>query len=389
MQTDTHIRTSMRFVMLLGTVSLFADATYEGARSITGPFLASLGASATVVGAVAGLGELIGYALRLFSGYISDRTQKYWAITLCGYFVNLIAVPMLALAGRWEIAALLIIAERLGKAIRTPARDLMLSQATQRIGRGWGFGLHEAFDQIGAVLGPLLVAVAFSRSASYPVSFGILLVPAVLALCTLQWARSLYPRPQDLEASLPKIETRSFPSSFWLYVVAVSLIGAGYADFPLIAYHFKKTSLVPDTWIPVFYAVAMGTDALAALLLGRLFDRIGVLTLAFACILSSLAAPLVFLGNTNMALLGILLWGLGMGGQESVLRAAVAEMVPMHRRGAAYGILNASYGVCWFIGSASMGVLYGVSIWVLVFFSLSLQVAAAPILLIVHSRQQA
>lgn len=150
--------TALKFIVLLGVVSLFADATYEGARSINGPYLALLGASATTVGFVAGLGELIGYSLRLVSGYMSDRIGRYWAITLFGYTLNMLAVPALALAGRWEIAAMLMIAERIGKAIRTPARDAMLSHATREIGRGKGFGLHEALDQIGAVLGPLTVA---------------------------------------------------------------------------------------------------------------------------------------------------------------------------------------------------------------------------------------
>ena len=159
--------TALKFVVLLGVVSLFADMTYEGARSITGPYLAILGASATAVGIVAGFGELIGYALRLVSGYISDRTGKYWTVTLFGYFINLLAVPLLALAGSWEVAAFLMITERMGKAIRNPSRDAMLSHATQSIGRGWGFGLHEAMDQIGAILGPLIVATVLYLNGGF------------------------------------------------------------------------------------------------------------------------------------------------------------------------------------------------------------------------------
>ncbi|HEX9371654.1 MAG TPA: MFS transporter, partial [Roseiflexaceae bacterium] len=228
--------TALRFVVLLGVVSLFADMTYEGARSITGPYLAVLGASATVVGIVAGFGELIGYGLRLVSGYLSDRTGRYWAITLVGYAVNMLAVPLLALAGNWEIAALLMIAERTGKAIRTPARDAMLSHATSEMGRGWGFGLHEAMDQIGAVLGPLIVAAVLYVRGDYQTGFALLLIPALLALGVLVAARLLYPHPRDLEVDVPAPATRGFPRVFWLYLAAVALIAAGYADFPLIAY---------------------------------------------------------------------------------------------------------------------------------------------------------
>lgn len=375
-------RSSLKFVVLLGVVSLFADMTYEGARSITGPFLALLGASATVVGVVSGFGELIGYGLRLISGYISDRTGKYWTITLFGYGVNLLVVPLLGLTGHWQTAAFLMIMERIGKAIRTPARDAMLSHATKEIGRGWGFGLHEAMDQIGAVLGPLIVSGVLYFKGGYRASFGILLIPALLAISVIMTARVLYPNPRDLEVGTVKIESKGFPRVFWLYLFAVALIAAGYADFPLIAYHFKKVSVASDSQIPIFYAVAMGVDALAAILFGRLFDRVGISILIVVALLSSLFAPLVFLGNFYFALVGIALWGIGMGAQESVMRAAVAGMVPVNKRGTAYGTFNLGYGVFWFLGSTLMGILYDNSILFLIAFSVVMQLASIPLLLV-------
>jgi MFS family permease len=377
-------KTALKFVILLGVVSLFADMTYEGARSITGPFLAVLGASGTIVGIVAGFGELIGYGLRLVSGYISDRTGKYWTVTLIGYFINLLAVPLLALAGRWEIAALLMIAERMGKAIRNPSRDAMLSHATQRIGRGWGFGLHEAMDQIGAILGPLIVAGVLYLSDGYRMSFAILLVPALVALAVLLVARALYPRPRDLEVASVELKTKGFSRIFWLYLAAVSLIAAGYVDFPLISYHFEKLSIVSKVWIPGFYAVAMGVDALSALYFGRLFDRIGLSILIVVSFLSSFFAPLVFLGGFNLALVGMALWGIGMGAQESIMRAAIAEMVPMDKRSTAYGIFNAGFGLFWFLGSALMGILYDVSIPALILFSVVMQLASVPFFFLIR-----
>ena len=377
-------RTALKFVVLLGIVSLFADITYEGARSITGPYLAILGASGTVVGIVAGFGELIGYGLRLVSGYISDRTGKYWTITLLGYGINLLAVPLLALAGRWEIAALLMIAERMGKAIRTPARDAMLSHATAKMGRGWGFGLHEALDQIGAMIGPLIVAGVLYIKGDYRLGFGILLVPAILALTVLVMTRLLYPHPRAFEVGSAKLESKVFPKVFWIYLAAVALIAAGYVDFPLIAYHFKRLSIVSDDWIPIFYAIAMGVDALAALLFGRLFDRRGISILIAAAFISSVFAPLVFFGGFYFALLGMVLWGVGMGAQESIMRAAIAGMVSMDRRGSAYGIFNTGYGIFWFLGSALMGILYDTSIQALVVFSIISQLASVPLFLLVR-----
>jgi MFS family permease len=379
--------TALKFVVLIGVVSLFADMTYEGARSITGPYLAVLGASGTIVGIVAGFGELVGYGLRLVSGYISDRTGRYWPITLFGYVVNMLAVPLLALAGSWETAALLMIAERTGKAIRNPPRDAMLSHATQDMGRGWVFGLHEALDQIGAVLGPLIVTAVLYVKGSYRTGFAVLLVPALVALSVLVAARLLYPRPRDLEAILPELETKGFPRRFWLYIIAASLIGAGYVDFPLIAYHFEKASVVSDEWIPVLYAVAMGVDALAALVLGRLFDRKGVPVLIFATVVAAFFAPLVFLAGGYVALLGMALWGLGMGAQESIMRAVIPEMIPADRRASAYGIFNAAFGLFWFLGSLLMGILYDFLLPALIAFSVVLQLASVPVLLGVRTTQ--
>jgi len=374
-------RHALRFILLVGAVSLFADMTYEGARSITGPYLAMLGASATAVGFVAGFGELIGYAVRLASGYLSDRTGRYWAVTIFGYCVNLLAVPLLALAGSWEAAAVLIVLERMGRAFRTPARDAMLSHAAGHTGLGWGFGLHEALDQTGAVLGPLALGAVLYFGGGYRAGFAVLLIPALLALAVLLAARLLYPRPRDFELSGPALEGRGLPASFWAYLAAVALIAAGYADFPLIAYHFGKAEVIAPAWIPVLYAVAMATDAIAALALGRMFDRIGVATMIVATLGSLLAAPLAFLGGATAAIAGMALWGVGMGAQESIMRAAIAQLAPGERRGTAYGVFNALYGVAWFAGSVLLGALYDRSVVALVVASTLLQAASLPVLL--------
>jgi MFS-type transporter involved in bile tolerance (Atg22 family) len=228
------------FVVLLGLVSLCADMTYEGARSITGPFLGTLGASGAVVGFVSGLGELAGYALRLVSGYLSDRTRRYWLLTFTGYTVNLLAVPLLALAGHWLLASTLIVVERLGKAIRTPARDAMLSHATRQMGHGWGFGLHEAMDQIGAVLGPLIVFAVLSCRSDYRLGFAMLLLPALLALITLGIALGCsFPVPTNWKPERFPYKRAASDQTYWVYLGAVGLVAAGYADFPLMAYHFS------------------------------------------------------------------------------------------------------------------------------------------------------
>ncbi len=377
---------ALRLVILLGLVSLFADVTYEGARSIIGPFFAFLGASATVVGFVAGFGELVGYALRLFSGYFTDRTQKYWTIIISGYVVNLLAVPLLALTGRWETAAILLIVERMGKAIRTPARDAILSHATTRMGRGFGFGLHEALDQIGAVLGPLFITASLAFHHNYRLAFASLFLPALFALLVLSIARAQFPHPGELEPQATFLRTKGLPPIFWRYLFAIALITAGYADFALIAYHWKKQMIMAEVGIPLVYAIAMGTDAVSALFFGRLFDRYGIRLLALTTFLSTFFAPLVFLGSFPYAFAGIALWGIGMGAQESIMRAGIADMVPVDKRGTAYGIFHTGYGLFWFLGSFVMGMLYDISPLYLIIFSVVLQLASIPLLLQIHRR---
>jgi MFS family permease len=373
-------RHALKFIVLIGVVSLFADMTYEGARSITGPFLGVLGASAAVVGIVSGAGELLGYALRLVSGYLGDRTGRYWTVTIIGYVVNLLAVPLLALAVRWDIAVLLILLERAGRGIRTPARDAMLSHASSQTGLGWGFGLHEALDQTGAVIGPLIVSAVLYVDGGYERGFAVLLIPALLSLVVLAAARLRYPRPSDFELAPPALETTGFSRTFWVYVAAVCCIAAGFADFPLIAFHFQKANIVGPDWIPVFYAIAMAADALAALALGRLFDRIGIWTMMLATVASALSVPLAFLGGASAAVAAMVLWGIGMAAQESVMRAAIASLTPAARRGTAYGLLNAAYGVAWFAGSSLLGVLYDYDIVALVGVAVVLQAASLPLL---------
>jgi MFS family permease len=380
---EISARAAWRFVVLLGIVSLFADLTYEGARSSTGPFLAELGATGTAVGIIAGLGELLGYGLRLVSGLLADRTGRYWLITIAGYAVNVLAVPLLALAGRWEAAAGLIVAERVGKALRTPARDAMLSHATHVVGHGRGFGLHEALDQVGAVGGPLIITMVLYLGGGYRAGFAILAVPAVLALAALAVACALYPRPHDLEPLAPPGDTRGFPRLYWIYLLAASLVAAGYADFPLIAFHFGRTGSVPAGVIPLLYALAMGVDAIASLAFGSLYDRFGLGVVIVAVLLSAGFAPWVFLGGLGTATVGMILWGIGMGAQESILRAAIAGMVPRDRRGTAYGVFNAAYGLSWFLGSAAMGRLYDRSVPGVAALSVGLQLAALPVLLLV------
>ena len=386
--TSNVAKLALRFVLIIGIVNFFADMTYEGARSIVGPFLGSLGASATIVGFVAGFGEMVGYGLRSVSGYFADKTHKYWAVTFVGYAVNMLAVPALALAGNWPLAAALVVAERTGRAIRKPAVEGMLSHAGKSIGHGWVFGLNEALDQTGATLGPLIVAWVLYRREGYHRGFAVLLISALLCLATLFVAWLLYRRPEEMEEESAKVSpSKSFSKAYWLYFVAGALIAAGFTDFSLIAFHFQKAGTVSQDVVPVFYAVAMATGAITAPILGKLLDKLGLPVLLVAFGIPAFFAPLIFLRGSGLELAGMILWGMGMGAQDSCLKAVLAAVVPSQKRSTAFGVFDTGFGTAWFAGSAIMGLLYDRSIAALVVFSVVLQLAALPFLMLGKKEQ--
>jgi MFS family permease len=369
-------KNAFRFIVALGFVSLFADMTYEGAHSVIGPLLKDLGASATQVGIIAGLGEMIAASLRYFSGRLADKTRAYWTITTLGYFLNLVVVPGLAFAGNWQAAALLIIAERTGKSLRGPARDVLLSEATEVVGHGKGFGLHAAMDQIGAVLGPLLVAASVARTHHFGPAFLWLGVPAGGAFIALLFARAARP---GKGTPPPPVVQKNLPQVFWFYVAAAGLLALGFVDFPLLAYHFQSSALTRPETIPLLYSGAMGVNGLTALIFGRMFDRYGIQIIVLGILVSLLALPFGFLGGANGVYVSVACWATGLGAQDATLRSGISQVVSMNKRGTAFGAFNAVYGVLWFLGSVAMGVLYDYSLLALVIFGTVAQLAAAAV----------
>jgi MFS family permease len=370
----TERATARSFVLLLGVVSLLGDMTYEGGWSIVGPYMATLGASAAAVGIASGFGELVGYVVRLASGVTVDRTRGYWPIAIFGYVVNMLAVPALALAGSWPVATALVVAERFGKGVRVPPRDAMLASAASRLGAGWAFGVHEAMDQTGALLGPLAVALILFIGGTYQVAFAALAVPAFASLAVLSVARRRFPHPERTgEEQRGAVTDRR---GFVLYTIFASLTVAGFAHFSLISYHITVQRLLSEPLVPLFFAIATGVSAVAALLAGLAFDRVGLASVLFVPVVTAITPFLVF-GDSPLALgVGLVLWGIVLGAQESTVRAAVAHLVAPGSRATAYGIFNTAYGVAWFLGSAALGIAYDRSIPAVIAISVGTQVLA-------------
>ena len=374
---------AFNFVLTLGIVNLFADTTYEGGASINGPFLGTLGASAAAISIIAGVGEFLGYSLRSVAGYVADKTGRYWPITFVGYCIYLLAVPAMAFADRWQAAAILILAERVGRAIRKPTIEAMLSYSTGKLGRGWVYGLNTAFDETGATIGPLLLALVLYLKGSYRTGYGLLLISSLLAIASLVVARVIFPVPSQLEeGGVRTAQAKGFTRSYWLYMAAGACFAAGLMSFELVSFHLSSTGTVTDFWIPLFLAIATGFGVLASLVLGRLYDRVGLRVVLVAVVLTSLFSPLVFLGGFSAALLGMLLWAIGYATQDTLLKAIVAGELPEGKRNLAFGLFYTGYGMGWLVGSVTAGLLYAQSIPLLIVFSAGIQLASLPLFLL-------
>jgi MFS family permease len=365
-EKDLTRNAAVLLIVLFGIVSLFADMNYEGGRSVVGQYLKLLGTSAFALGIAAGFGEFVGYALRLISGSIADRTKKYWTLIILGYVVQLSALPLLAFVRGWELAVAFLFLERVGKAIRKPAHDAVISFAAKKTGSGFGFGLHEAMDQIGAFLGPALFSLLLFAGpdaadlAGYRKGLLLLFIPAVLAVGITLVSRFIFPHPDrfELKHAAPEISAKGYSKSYWIIVISAGLLAMGITDFPLIGLHLKNTGSFTEAAIPLLYSGAMAIDAAAALIFGKLYDRFGLKALAVLFIVEVFTAPLVFLGPFWAILLGMALWGISVGTQESILKAAIGDRVVPEKRARAFGLFNTIFGLFWFAGSAIIGLLY-------------------------------
>lgn len=376
---------AVAFLTLMGMVSLFSDMTHEGARSILGEYLNLAGASAASIGFVSGIGELCGYSLRLISGFVADKTRKYWTLVIAGYVIQVLAIPALALIPEhgWIWACGLVILERIGKAVKKPAKNTLVSFAASEIGTGKGFAYQEFLDQLGAFLGPVILFVTAlvkgteDLFTTYRLSFAVLLIPAMITIALVLSAKIKYPDPEMFEKQEEAPAAFRLKKSFVLYMAAICLFAFGFADFTLITLHAAKTVAFPESALSLLYAAAMAVDAFAALVFGWLYDKVGMKALILSTLCSTFFSCFVFLsGEAWMIGIGILLWGIGMGAQESIMKAAVSGIIPRSMRSTGFGIFETGFGIAWFLGSWLLGILYDLNPVFLVAVSVLSQLTA-------------
>jgi MFS family permease len=375
------------FVLMMGVVDFFGDTTYSGGASMNGPFLASLGAGAATVSIIGGCSEFLNYVTRGISGYIADRTGRYWPVVFFGYALNLVAVPAIALAGHWTLAAALVLLQGIGRGMRKPIVEAMLSYATQQHGTGWVYAVHDSLDKAGRTAGPLVIAGVFFLNGDYRTGYALLAVPTVLALVSLTVARIRFPVPSRLEHGRAATG-KEFSSAYWLYMLAAVCFAAGVMNFELIAYHLSTSGVVGKNGVPLFLALATGIGAVLSLALGKLYDRVGLPVVIAAVALTAFFSPFVFLGGFELALLGMALWGIGQVTQDMLLKAVVAGILPEGKRNFAFGLFFAGYGGGWLVGSIATGLLYEQSRTALVVFAIVVQLASLPLFALAHRRSR-
>ena len=372
---------------------------YEGARSIIGPYLATLGASAAVVGTVAGVGEFIGYGLRVVSGYLVQKSKHYWTWTITGYALTVLSVPLIGSTSVMAPALLLYGTERLGKAVRSPAKDTLLSHASTQTGRGTAFGVHQAMDQLGAMAGPLLLAAVLAQHAdNYRLAFGVLVVPGVIVLALLFWLRHRVPDPAayEVEGAMPsprvavtgggtRVTRNTLPPLLWQYIGAVALLSLGIASFPLLAYHATKQHLLTDAQVPLVFALAMLVDGVSGLLMGRIYDRRGPKVLLLVPV-AACGAAIAFSHTAALVWIGVAVWGVVNGVLDSTVKAVVTELVPPDTRSIAFGWLAFVRGLGLLAAGVALGIAYDHSITLVVWLILGANAVALAVLARVLSR---
>lgn len=392
-----------RTVVWFGVVSLAADMVYEGARSITGPYLASLGATALVVGLVTGAGEAAALLLRLVSGPFADRTGRYWSLTIAGYALTAVCVPLMAVAPFLGGAGLafgivMVLLERTGKAVRSPSKSALLAQAAGAVGRGRGFAVHKALDQVGAFAGPLLVAGVIAVTTRTWAGLAVLAVPGAVAMVLLLVVRSRVPDPSAYEVwPVPPgqpsvapalVAPTGLPREFYVFATSAAASTLGLMTFGVISFHLVDAGLVRAAVVPVVYAAAMGIQAVSALATGFAYDRVGARVLLVLPVLIAVVPALAFDDQFGWALTGILIWGAAVGVQDSTVKALVADLVPAARLATAYGVFAAFQGGAALAGGALAGALYADGVTDLV-LAIGLCQAVSLVLLMIVVRRRA
>ncbi len=389
-----EVKRAFQLIFFFGLISLFGDIVYEGARSVNGPYLKTLAANAAMVGLITGIGEFAGYALRLVSGYFADKTKAYWVFTFLGYGM-IIAVPMLMFTGTWQVAAVLMVAERVGKGLRAPAKDSIVSSAAKRVGTGKGFAIQEVMDQFGALIGPLIFAAYFTftgkaekTAVDYAHAYGLFWIPFALVMIFVVVAYFQVPDPSKLEPPKTAQEPDKITRLFWIYNIFSFITAMGFISYAIMGFHFKSQNVISDAMIPIYYAVAMAVDGVAAYVIGSVYDKLkekhnhhggGLLSLILIPILSALIPFFAFTKSPALALVSAVLWGIVMGMHETIMKAAIADITPMRKRGTGYGIFNFGYGMAMLAGGYVAGLIYDISIPVLCWGAAGLQAVALVI----------
>ncbi len=350
-----------RNVVALGAVSFLTDVATEMTYPLIPVFLASvLGASATYVGTIEGAAETTAALLKLAGGWWSDRVTRRKPLVLIGYALASAVRPLTGLA-RSAVQVLGIrVTDRVGKGIRSSPRDALIADSVDPAIRGRAFGFHNAADNLGAMLGPLL-AFAFLRWEGLPLRTVFLLtaIPGALAVLVLIFGVREVPRTEQPKKDQGMGLGASLGGRFWAYLGVLLLFTLGNSTDAFLLLRAGQLG-VATSLIPILWALLNLVKALSNTPGGILSDRIGRKPLIAAGWLVYAAVYFLFgqAGKTWHAWALFAVYGLYFGLTEGVEKALVADLVPKDRRGAAFGWYNLAIG----IGALPASLLFG-ALW--------------------------
>ncbi len=395
-----RISPAVTVIIMFGVISMLGDTVYEAARGSNSQYLNLLGISAAKVGLVFGIGEFLGYFIRLISGFLSDKSGKHWIFMFIGYGM-LLVVPLIGFTKNWNILIVLILMERIGKALRGPAKDTILSEVADRqVGIGFAFGLQEALDQIGAFIGPLIFTAVFyfagqDSISQYQQGYKALFVPYGILMLFLTFVFTNVTSNKLVPEVKKTHHSEHLQPIFWMYTAFTFFCTLGFVNFSTIGYHLKAQGLMSDGNITLVYSIAMIVDAATALVIGKLYDNLkvrtgrkagGLLVLMILPAISLFLPILTLSHSTALIVSGMIVFGVIMGIHETVMRSAIADVTPFDKRGTGYGVFNTGYGLALMGGAALMGLLYDKNlIGAIIIFSAVSEVVAAVVYLRMNS----
>ncbi|MGB3341752.1 MAG: MFS transporter [bacterium] len=344
-------------IFILGLVSLFTDLSSQMVYPLVPEFLISIGASKAIIGMIEGVAESTASLFRTIFGRLSDKLKKRKLFIFLGYGLSALSKPFLYLANVWTVVLGVRFSDRMGKAIRTPARDALISTSVDPSEKGKAFGLHRAMDRIGAIGGPILAMLVLSLfSDNVRLVFLLSVIPGILALFFVRFAKET---SIEQHGDVPIKRNSLRNASFIIFLVSNIIFTLGNSSNAFLILRAREAGLT-IIMIPVIWVVYNISCTISSPIFGSLSDRIGRKPIIITSFLFYSFVYFLFGITKNLLMIWVLFaaYGIYYGLSAGVFRAYIADLVEPKNRATAYGIFNTGIGLALLPASLIMGALW-------------------------------